>query len=189
MNINPNISNIPMCCTIIQCGRRAWSAADTDTKMFALPQKQSDELSPRRWRFWRGMGLRSGYQRTNEWASVLGIVTGLRIINSHELMCTAAAATAAATTFARARCCWVGWGLKEAEESGSGWVPLYLNLLSASWSLSYFALPRLASTKLISVGDATAASLPFWHRFTCRLPPLATNYTQLEKLPSPHHPS
>jgi len=41
---------------------------------------------------------------------------------------------------------------------------LYLNLLSTSWSLSYFGLAR--KTKLISV--AAAASLAFWHRFTCR---------------------
>jgi len=107
-----------------------------------------------RLRDWEIGGLRSGYQRTNEWASVLGIVTGLRIINSHELMCTAATA---ATT----RCCL----LKEAGMQTTDYrLCLYLNLLSTSWSLSYFALAR--KTKLISV--AAAASLPFWHRFTCR---------------------
>lgn len=105
---------------------------------------------------WEIGGLRSGYQRTNEWASVLGIVTGLRIINSHELMCTAATAAAATT-----RCC---ISRKRGYTDYRHRLGLYLNLLSTSWSLSYFGLAR--KTKLISV--AAAASLAFWHRFTCR---------------------
>jgi len=126
-----------------------------------------------RLRDWEIGGLRSGYQRTNEWASVLGIVTGLRIINSHELMCTAATA---ATT----RC---------LPSQGSGDADYRLQSVPVSQS-SFYKL-KLKLLCLSSQDEINICCCSSFASFLASLylPPLATNYTQLEKLPSPRHPS
>lgn len=143
-----------------------------------LPYRRSKARSlPRVWGGWEIGGFRqslgSGYQRTNEWASVLGIVTGLRIINSHELMCTAAAAAAAEAATTRCRCL-KEVGILAGPVSQSSFYKLKLKLLCLSWGE-------------INICCCCCCSLSSFLA-SLYLPPLATNYTQLEKLPSPHHP-
>lgn len=87
----------------LKCCRYRYSWYENLPQTAASDELQMETGGKEVWRGGRGTGCGTGagYQRTNEWASVLGIVTGLRIINSHELMCTAATATTTTCTSRR----------------------------------------------------------------------------------------